>query len=66
VSNLIWVEAPGPAVSRWVQLWHGRMTDAIPGVCAGSYGPAGGQWLGLRASSMCWLAIWSQPGMQWA
>jgi hypothetical protein len=51
-SNLIWVQTPGPAVS-WVQLWHGRMTDGIPGVCAGCCGPSGGQWLGLRASSMC-------------
>ena len=33
---------PDPTVSRWVQLWHGRMTDGIPGVCAGSCGPAGG------------------------
>jgi hypothetical protein len=31
MSNLIWVEAPGPTVSRWVQLWHGRMTDGFVG-----------------------------------
>jgi hypothetical protein len=47
-SNLIWVEAPSPAVSRWVQLWHGRMTDGIPGVCAGSCGPAGGPVAGVE------------------
>ena len=44
------MEVSGPAVSRWVQLWHGRMTDGIPGVRAGSCGPARGQWLGLRGS----------------
>jgi hypothetical protein len=42
--------------------------DALPlgGVCAGFCGPDGGQRLERRACSMCWLAIWSQPGMPWA
>ena len=44
------MEVSGPAVSRWVQLWHGRMTDGIPGVCVGSCGPARGHRLGLRGS----------------
>ena len=65
-SNRIWAEFSGPAVSCWVQLWHGRMTDGIPGVCVDCCGPAGGHGLGRRACSICWLAIWSQPGMQWA
>jgi hypothetical protein len=46
--NLIWVEAPGPAVSRWVQLWHGRMTDGIPGVCAGFLWASGGPVAGVE------------------
>ena len=37
----------------------------IAGVCADCCEPAGGHWLGRRAWSMCWLAIWSQPGMPW-
>ena len=64
--NRIWAEVSGPAVSHSVQLWHGRMTDGIFGVGADLRGPAGGHWLGRRACSMCWLAIWSQPGMQCA
>jgi hypothetical protein len=43
-SNLIWVEAPGLAVSRWVQLWHRRMTDGFPGsapVLVGQRGASG-------------------------
>jgi hypothetical protein len=58
-SNLIWVEAPGPAVAR---THDGRDSRGLHRFLWAS----GGQWLGLRASSMCWLAIWSQPGMQCA
>ena len=65
-SHRIWSEVSDPVVSHSVQLWHGRMADEIPGVHVDSCGPAGGQRLEWRACSMCWLAIWSWPGMQWA
>jgi hypothetical protein len=35
-------------VSRWVQLWHGRMTDGIPGVCAAFLWASGGPVAGVE------------------
>jgi hypothetical protein len=40
--------------------------NRIPGVHADSCGPARGHGQARRACSMCWLAIWSWPGMQCA
>ena len=56
--------APG-APQRPVQLWRGRIAD---GICPGGavLWASGGPVLAWSARSMCWLAIWSQPGMQWA
>jgi hypothetical protein len=64
--DLIWVEAPGPAVSRWVQLWHGPMTDGIPGGLRRFLWASRGSVAGVESFLDVLAGIWSQPGMQWA